>query len=132
MSNDGASGSSPSRDTVPCVVRRPQSPWYEAGTRSDPAVSVPIPMSAMPRPTADADPLDEPPGSRVGAALFDGVPWCAFRPVRLYANSSVRAIPRIEAPAARNAATAAAGAVPTGASRRYVGLPAPTGWPGTA
>ena len=64
MSKDCASGSSPCRGTRPCVVRSPQSPWYDAGTRTDPAVSVARPISAWPVATADAGPLEDPPGQR--------------------------------------------------------------------
>ena len=45
-SKRGASGSSPAGSVEPCVERRPQSPWYDAGTRTDPAVSVARPTSA--------------------------------------------------------------------------------------
>ncbi len=64
VSKDGASGSSPSVGTSPCVVRMPQSPWYAAGTRIEPPVSVPRPTVACPSETAEADPEDEPPEIR--------------------------------------------------------------------
>ena len=44
--------------------------------------SAPAPASAAPERTADADPLDEPPGTRDASAAFGGVPWCSLRPVR--------------------------------------------------
>ena len=46
VSKVGASGSRSVRRTAPWVVRSPQSPWYDAGTRIDPPVSVPSPMLA--------------------------------------------------------------------------------------
>lgn len=56
------------------MVRSPHSPWYDAGTRTDPAVSVASPTSAWPVATAAAGPLEEPPGSAPGSAPFGGVP----------------------------------------------------------
>ncbi len=53
-------------------------PQKLAGARTDPPVSVPMPISAMP--AATADPEDEPPGIRSGAAGFTGVPKCGFMP----------------------------------------------------
>src|ERR1700756_6012684 len=66
VSRDGASGYTPFTDTRPQVVLRPATPQQEAGTRTEPPVSVPNPMSASPVATATADPLDEPPGTRRG------------------------------------------------------------------
>ena len=74
VSKLGESGSTPSVETKPCVVRSPQRPWYDAGTRMDPPVSVPSPIEAWPRATADAGPLDEPPGIPPTTAGFGGVP----------------------------------------------------------
>ena len=70
----GASGSSPATGTAPWVVRSPQRPWYDAGTRTDPPVSVPRPIEAWPRATADAGPEDDPPGIPPTTAPFGGVP----------------------------------------------------------
>jgi hypothetical protein len=74
VSNDGASGITPATDTIPYVGRHPQSPQLLAGTRTEPPVSVPIAKSTSPHATADADPLDDPPGTRSGDAGFSGVP----------------------------------------------------------
>ncbi|KZX19927.1 hypothetical protein ACH61_02977 [Rathayibacter tanaceti] len=74
MSKLGASGSSPAAGTAPCVVRSPHRPWYDAGTRIDPAVSVASPIAACPSETAVAGPLEEPPGIAPGTAGFGGVP----------------------------------------------------------
>jgi hypothetical protein len=49
-------------------------PQLLAGTRTDPPVSVPKAKSASPQATAEAEPLEEPPGTRSGAAGFSGVP----------------------------------------------------------
>jgi hypothetical protein len=52
----------------------PYNPQKLAGTRTDPPLSVPSAKSHSPAATADADPLDDPPGTRSGAAGFSGVP----------------------------------------------------------
>ena len=49
-------------DTNPCVVFRPTTPQHAAGTRMEPAVSVPKATSANPLETATAEPQDDPPG----------------------------------------------------------------------
>lgn len=59
---------------APCVVRRPKTPQNEAGSRTEPPVSEPRPMSTRPAATAATEPEDEPPGNRSGAAGFAGVP----------------------------------------------------------
>ena len=63
----GAIAVPPSRDTRPCVGRKPKTPQYAAGTRTDPPVSDPTAKSASPAATAAAEPDDDPPGSRPGA-----------------------------------------------------------------
>ena len=42
--------------------------------RTDPPVSLPSAKSQAPPATADAEPLDDPPGMRPGALLLVGVP----------------------------------------------------------
>ena len=49
-------------------------PQKLAGARTEPPVSLPIAKSTSPPATAAADPLDEPPGTRPGAAGLIGVP----------------------------------------------------------
>ena len=65
----------------PWVVLRPATPQQAAGMRTDPPVSVPRATSAWPVATAVADPLDDPPGTRVGSSGFDGVPNQGLTPV---------------------------------------------------
>src|SRR5262245_36061877 len=74
VSNVGANGITPATEMNPCDGRYPQTPQLLAGARTDPPVSVPMAKSTSPQDTADADPLDEPPGTRFGAAAFNGVP----------------------------------------------------------
>ena len=46
----------------------------DAGARTEPPVSLPSAISARPAATADAEPEEEPPGTRSGAAGLIGVP----------------------------------------------------------
>jgi hypothetical protein len=46
----------------------------QAGMRTEPPVSLPSARSTMPWPTADAEPQDEPPGTRSGVTALRGVP----------------------------------------------------------
>src|SRR5471032_309290 len=67
-------GTTPRRETRPNVGFSPITPQQAAGPRIDPPVSVPSAASARPSPTADAEPLDEPPGMRVGFCGLTAVP----------------------------------------------------------
>mmetsp|Transcript_5624 Transcript_5624/g.23826 ORF Transcript_5624/g.23826 Transcript_5624/m.23826 type:complete len:293 (-) Transcript_5624:450-1328(-) len=74
VSKEGARGTHPRMETAPCVGLNPNTPQYDAGTRTLPAVSVPSAKSQKPAATAAALPLDDPPGMRSGAAGLTGVP----------------------------------------------------------
>src|SRR4051794_40690201 len=74
VSSVGANGITPATEMRPCEGRQPQMPQLLAGTRTEPPVSVPNAKSTRPQATADADPLDEPPVTRSGAAGFRGDP----------------------------------------------------------
>src|SRR5437870_2254929 len=74
VSSVGENGITPATEISPCDGRQPQMPQLLAGTRTEPPVSVPIAKSTSPQTTAEADPLDEPPGTRSGAAGLSGVP----------------------------------------------------------
>ena len=67
-------GSTPSSDIRPWVGRMPYRPQKLEGIRTEPPVSDPSAKSTTPPATAEADPLDDPPGTRPGAAVFTGVP----------------------------------------------------------
>jgi hypothetical protein len=54
-------GTTPLLLRTPRVGFSPTSPFNAAGTRPEPAVSVPRANGTWPRATATADPLDEPP-----------------------------------------------------------------------
>src|SRR5215468_9859344 len=70
VSNDGASGVTPATDIKLCDGRKPQIPQLLAGIRVEPPVSVAKAKSTKPQATAEADPLDEPPGTRSGACAL--------------------------------------------------------------
>lgn len=74
VSSVGANGMTPATEINPCDGRQPQMPQLLDGTRTEPPVSVPSAKSTSRHATADADPLEEPPGTRFGAAAFSGVP----------------------------------------------------------
>ena len=83
-------------------------PCKPAGTRPEPAVSVPIAMSASPVATATADPELDPPLMNSGLRLSGTAPYGERVPTRPVANWSRLVLPTTTAPADRSAATAAA------------------------
>ena len=74
QSNEGLAGTTPRTDSQPGVGFSPTTPQNIAGTRPDPAVSVPRARSASPVATATAEPLDEPPLTRPGATGLSQAP----------------------------------------------------------
>src|SRR5438034_2108561 len=90
--------------TRPIVVLSPERPHHDAGSRTEPPVSVPIAHGAMPDATATPEPLLDPPGVRgtSGSHGFHGVPRCWFVPQPPIANSTVWVLPRTMSPAAIN------------------------------
>ncbi len=89
----------------------PTRPHKPAGTRTEPPVSVPMPMSHMPSATLTAAPDDEPPGTRARSRGLPGVPKCGLAPMPEKANSVMLVLATITAPAARSRRTTAASAV---------------------
>ena len=59
-------GMTPWVGMIPSVGLMPTMPLSAAGTRTDPAVSVPMPMSTTPNATATAEPELEPPATSCG------------------------------------------------------------------
>src|SRR5712691_4910847 len=72
LSSVHESAMAPFRDTSPYVGRRPVIPQYADGVPIDPDVSEPIANGTRPAPTAEPDPLEDPPDQR---SVFHG-----FRP----------------------------------------------------
>ncbi len=108
VSKLGDRSSAPCRLTRPCVGRRPTSPQWLAGARTLPPVSVPSAMSHRRLDTAAAEPEDEPPVMRSGAAPLIGEPKCAFCPFIENASSSVMVLPTKRAPASSSVCTVGA------------------------
>ena len=88
--------------TRPIVVLRPVRPHHDAGSRTEPPVSVPIAHGANPAATATPEPLLDPPGVRAtsGSHGFHGVPRCWLVPQPPIANSTVCVLPITISPAA--------------------------------
>src|SRR6202011_5951552 len=80
----------------PTVVLSPVTPHQDAGSRTDPPVSVPTAQGASLAATATPEPLLEPPGVRAvsGSHGFHGVPKCRFVPQPPNANSTIWVLPR--------------------------------------
>src|SRR2546421_13019521 len=97
VSRLGARGHTPSSGTRPYVVLSPQLPQQALGTRIDPPVSDPRATSASSVATATADPLDDPPGIRVGSSGLTGVPNQGFVPIGSMASSCRLVLPTIRA-----------------------------------
>ena len=127
VSKPGARSSTPASAMRPWVGRRPYKPQWLAGARTLPPVSVPSAKSHSPLLTAEAEPDDEPPLMRSGAAPFIGAPKWALLPFIEKANSSVTVLPTIAAPASSRRCTVGAvvDLMPDIASRN--GLPPPVG-----
>ena len=64
LSSVHESAIAPLRETSPYVGRSPVTPQYADGVPMEPEVSDPMAKGTMPAPTADPDPLDEPPDHR--------------------------------------------------------------------
>ena len=102
VSSASAAIFTPARLMVPKLGLNPTMPQNDDGLRTDPPVWVPKASGAMKSATAAAEPLDEPPGVRLES-------WgLTVGPGAMPANSQVTVLPRITAPAALSAATAAA------------------------
>ena len=86
QSSAGTAGTTPRVLTRPRVGFRPTVFVHAAGTRPEPAVSVPSANGTRPRATATAEPELDPPGIRPGASGLLGVPYGERVPTRPVAN----------------------------------------------
>src|SRR5215472_14376746 len=92
----------PSRGIMPRLGLKPTTPQNAAGRMTEPAVCVPVANGSIPAATAAADPIDEPPGVRVGShGLVVG-------PGKEDASSAVTVLPATTPPAASILVTAVA------------------------
>src|SRR4051812_16030764 len=107
-SSDDAKATSPNRLTRPYVGFTPTTPQKAAGWRTEPPVSEPSAIEAMPDATATAEPPDEPPGTRSGAIGFFVGPYALCSVDEPIANSSMFVLPKGIAPAARSRFTTVA------------------------
>ena len=67
-------GTTPAFETSPRLGFKPTTLAKAAGTRPDPAVSVPSESGTSPAPTANAEPVLEPPGMSFGSNRFRPMP----------------------------------------------------------
>src|SRR5688572_5351936 len=74
-------GATPPRGQRPVVGLKPTTPHNDAGTRIEPIVSPPKAAGTMPAATAAADPLEDPPLTRLGARGFFTWPYGLLSPV---------------------------------------------------
>ena len=120
-------GTTPTLLIRPTVGFNPTIPFSAAGTRPEPAVSVPRANGTRPSATATAEPELDPPGTSVGSRTFGGVPYGERVPTRPVANWSRLVLPTTIAPAARSRATTSASTSGTYAAPGHaavVGTPA--------
>src|SRR6516225_6995464 len=106
-------GTMPRWDRSPSVGFRPTMPFIDAGHVTDPSVSVPRPPGARLAPMAAAVPELDPHAVRSNTYGLRTRPPTALQPLvawleRKSAHSLRLVLPRITAPAARNAATTGA------------------------
>src|SRR4051812_29643052 len=101
-------GTRPRVDRLPTVGLNPTTLPNMAGTRPDPAVSVPSANATIPAATAQLEPEDDPPGTRRGSNGLRGTPKGLRTPDRPVANWSRLVFPISSAPASSKRCTAGA------------------------
>ena len=122
-------GTTPSVGSRPGVGLSPTIPLNAAGTRPEPAVSVPSARSTSPSATATAEPELDPPETYAGSTALRTAPYGLRVPTSPVANWSRLVVPSTSAPAARSRATTGASASGLYA---YAGQPAVVGSPATS
>src|SRR5580704_8920142 len=110
-SSDQDSGITPRMLTRPYVGFNPTMPQYEAGIRTEPAVSVPSDAKHWAAATAAPGPPDDPPGVSVGSHGLCTGPKNVTAEVPPYANSWRFSFPSRTAPAALSLRTTSASSV---------------------
>ena len=99
VSIDRQAGTMPVAEMLPMVGFSPTMLPNIAGTRPDPAVSVPSAIGTIPAATAQAEPDDEPPGTRAASNTLRGTPYGLRTPTSPVANWSRLVFPSTTAPA---------------------------------
>src|SRR5580704_9140274 len=115
-------GTTPVVGSHPRVGFKPTMLFIPAGTRPEPAVSVPRANGTIPRATTDADPELEPPQMYSGRKLFGTMPYGERVPTRPVANWSRLVFPTTMAPASRRRRTTAASEVGTYANSGHAAV----------
>ncbi len=100
QSSEAHAGTMPSVLTRPRLGLRPTVPVSAAGTRPEPAVSVPIATGTSPAATATAEPELDPPEISPGTSGDSQAPYGLRVPDRPVANWSRLVLPMMTAPAA--------------------------------
>ena len=98
QSSDRQAGTTPLVPTSPRVGFSPTIPFSAAGTRPEPAVSVPRAKATMPAATATALPELDPPEIRSPPKTLSGAPYGERVPLRPVANWSRLVLPTTIAP----------------------------------
>src|SRR5258708_36945246 len=93
VSTDRQAGTVPVAEIAPTVGFSPTMLPNAAGTRPEPAVSVPRAISTIPAATATPDPDEDPPGTCAPLNTFRGAPYGLRTPTRPVANSSRLVLP---------------------------------------
>ena len=99
VSNRAHSGTTPFSDTRPEVVFSPTRSFHALGMRTDPPVSLPIPLAARPKATLAAAPDEDPPGTAASSFTQGGVAVIGFSPSPEKASSLICVLPRQTSPA---------------------------------
>src|SRR6187551_845925 len=81
VSREAETGCTPRFETVPKVGRSPDTPQSDAGSRTEPPVSVPIAARQRSAATAAAEPPLEPPGILSAATGLTTAPYASFAEV---------------------------------------------------
>ena len=108
QSSEGHAGTTPVVGIAPRVGLMPTMPFAAAGTRPEPAVSVPRARSTWPAATATAEPELDPPDTSDGQWALGQAPYGERVPTRPVANWSRFVLPITTAPARCRAATTGA------------------------
>src|SRR3954466_6788086 len=108
QSSDRQAGTTPRVETAPSVGLSPTRLFKPAGTRPEPAVSVPSAKLTNPVATATPEPELEPPGMNAGSNGLRATPQGGRTPTRPVANWSRLVLPTTRAPAATRRSTTVA------------------------